>query len=148
MVRYLQLSIAGMFVSVGLPLLVVAGLGAYPTWRFAGWEGMRAEGFALAQAALVFFSAAAVVFRLFREQGGAKIGYGFVVMGPIRVLAIAILTVVTWVVAHPVILYFAGWSIGFYLVALASESVWLTKALPRAMAVPSEPHPGEEMKKD
>lgn len=147
MVRYLQLSLSGMFVAVGLPLMSVAGLGAYPTWQFAGWAGLKAEGFALALAGFVFWGAAAVVFQLFGKQGRPKVGYGFVILGPIRILGIAGLAVATWAIGRPPVLVFAGWAIGFYLVALVSESVWLAKALAHASSSPATP-PGDEMKKD
>lgn len=129
MAHHLQLRFGKMIVPIGLPLLAVAGLGAYPTHRLGGLEALEAQGLALGLAALVFFGAAAVVFRLFAGQGPAKIGYGFVILGPVRVLMVAGLAAGVWAALHPPISFLAGWLVIFYIVSLASESAWLGKAL-------------------
>lgn len=146
MARPLQLRFAKMIVPVCIPLLIVAGLGAYPTWHWGGPEAMQAEFVAMGLAAVVFFGAAGVVFRLYGRQGGAKIGYGFVILGPLRVVAIAVLAAITWAILRPPVSFFAGWLVIFYIVSLASESVWLGKALSCTASSPEQS--AGEVKKD
>ena len=105
-------------------------LGAWPTWRLAGAEGLRSQLAAGLILLVVHLAGGAVLVRRARF-GPAAVTMAFMSLSLLRVLACAVLAVGAARVLGLDKKALLVWLMLFYLVTLAGEGLWLVRSLRR-----------------
>jgi hypothetical protein len=111
--------------------LVAAAAGAYPTWQWAGVEGLWAELSAGVIVLVAMLGSAVVVVRA-AAGGPARAALAFTAAGLARAIVCIGLAGGAWAVLHLPLAALGIWLVAFYLVMLAGEVVWLARALRKA----------------
>ncbi|MFA6134938.1 MAG: hypothetical protein WC869_13060 [Phycisphaerae bacterium] len=110
-------------------IAVVEGLiGAYPTWKYAGAEGL----FAQAVSGLIVLAAmiASVILVMRQIQAGpAKGAMAAAFGGMLRAVAVLGLWAAAWQVLKLPPITSIMWLAAFYFPLLAAESMWMSRAL-------------------
>lgn len=129
-IQGVRISAAGMVGWAALPGLLAAGIGAYPTWRLAGGEGMLAL-LAAGVVVMAVMAASAAVVRRAAARGAAPAAKAFVLGSLIRVAMCILLSAASWQAFDlPGEVLFL-WSAVLYVVTLLGEATWLARALHR-----------------
>ena len=110
--------------------LIVTAIGTWPTWKLAGWEGLRAELAAGVIVTVLTLASGAVLARRSR-LGPAAVTMAFLSLTLLRVAFCAGLGVAAWRLwdLHKAALLL--WTCAFYLAMLAGEGLWLVRSLRR-----------------
>jgi len=115
-----------------------AAIGAWPTWRLAGGEGIKGELLAGAVMGALSLANGAVLVRRARA-GAAALTMTFLATSLLRVAGCAVLAGLVWQVLRPAAAAFLVWIAAFYLVMLAGEACWIVRALRRDPGSPPAP---------
>jgi hypothetical protein len=115
--------------------VIVAAIGAYPTWRYGGGQAaLQCELAALAAILAAFVGLGAAVLAYFAGKGAVKIAYACVMISVPRMALAAGLAAAYWAIWKPQALIFAGWLVGLYLLTLVTESILMAKALKKSVS--------------
>ena len=110
-----------------LALLAGAALGVYPTWRYGQTAALMSE---LVAGVIVLAVASASMILVLREakNGPGKMALAFVYSGMGKAIAGAALIFLAWYSLNLTQVVFVWFGV-FYLIALASQSIWIMKVL-------------------
>ena len=118
-----------------LPAMILAGVaGGYFTWQTSGLPGLRAELAAGAINLAIMLGNAAGMVAYARRNTPGKAALAFLAAGMIRAAACLGLILAIWKFTALPVTPLAVWAAVFYLLGLAGETAWMTRAL-RAPAV-------------
>lgn len=113
-----------------LPAMALAGVvGGYITWRVAGPRALQAEIAAAVINLVVMLGNAVGMVAYARRKSPGKAALAFLAAGMIRAAACIGLILAAWKLADLPLMPLAVWAASFYLLALAGETAWMTRAL-------------------
>ncbi len=125
-----QISLVSVIGRILWTAAILALVGAYPTYRYTGRDGLAAMFVAGAIVVLVACLAAALLIRQARH-GAVRLAVGFLFASTGKVLACVGLATASWYVWNPALPFapLFTWVVLFYVVNLISQCVWLVKVL-------------------
>ena len=126
----MQISLPAIVIVLALLTLLVAGAGAYPTWRLGGVDGLKAK---LAAGGIVLtvkvLSSALIAWRAGR--GPMRAAFLYVVLGPVCVMGYALLTAAVCGLSDLSPKVMVVWLMLFYVVLSSVQCLWLVQAFRR-----------------
>ena len=126
----MQLSFWAILGWVGVIGLLTGGIGAWPTWYWAGQDGLMGELLAGAIVLPIVLASALIVWRV-ASRGPGLAAAAFMAAGVVRLTAVLATTLILYRLAQPHTVAFLIWVGVFYLATVIGEGLWLARALKR-----------------
>ncbi|MCJ7544913.1 MAG: hypothetical protein MUP47_10205 [Phycisphaerae bacterium] len=115
---------------VGAIGLLAGAIGAWPTWRLAGQEGLVGEVLAAAIVLPIVLASAVIVWAV-ASHGPGLAAAAFMAAGVVRLAAVVATALILYQFVRPHTVAFLIWVGLLYLVTVIGEGVWLARALKR-----------------